>query len=120
MNQPWPVPPVSEEDLARVWTLINETSVSGSKGSGAVGFDRSLVASQCISGTDANVLAVFVRACILKEIAAQGLLANWINENQPRGVVFRQFAAHPLTSGTDAFDPREFLITLSVNAEDGK
>lgn len=105
-----PIPAVDPDDIKRVWSLAMT-------GSGAV--DKRLLAERCSTG--ANVLAVWMRAMLIKGLMQKGLLEKWRDGDTLEDRVFAVGATAPMTpvltksyppEGAMDFDGDAFLAAL--------
>jgi hypothetical protein len=105
-----PIPPVRAADMERVWEFIFKDSIGEVSTTPTVGFNLRVITGQC--GPDADLLASFVRATILKQLLEEGLLDAWRDGKHPNGTVFQVLASFPLPDGTAGFRSDEFIDVL--------
>ena len=100
--EPWgsysndPPPRVNPDDLKRVW-LLQKTVRSS--------IQADIFAEHCSPGAD--VKAVWFRSSFLHLLVRQGLLAPWLDGDNPAEFLFEVFATYPVHLGD--FDPKALL-----------
>jgi hypothetical protein len=101
-----PVPAVHPDDLKRVWSFI------ASEQGGGPGNSVSLNLFAGLCDANANVLAVWFRATLVKALLQQGQLEGWREGASLREKVFEVAASFPLPQGPESFDPDAFIAAL--------
>jgi hypothetical protein len=103
-----PLPTVDPEHIKALWPL---TSLEA-----GVAIERRVLAERC--SPNADVIAVWARAILIKAMLEQGLLNRWLDGDTPQDKVFAVAAATPLRL-QEWTDGAAFLARLeSQNEED--
>ena len=110
-----PLPPVSVDDMKRVWHMVDavkpEVVEQGAEaGARSVGIHARLIAERCEPG--ANVQAVFFRTTLLRYLYETGLLDEWREGDGLSDSVFQVSANFPMEFGDRGFDSAAFVSRL--------
>lgn len=98
------VPSVDVNDLKRVWMLLSEISQPESAVS------SNMLRERC--STQADALAVYVRATMIKLLFGQGLLREYQAGNTIPEELFQKAAVFPLPNGLQNADLSAFISEL--------
>jgi len=103
-----PVPPVSVDDMKRVWRMVHKLKAEA--GAQHFGIGERLIAEQCEPG--ANFQAVFFRVALLQYLFQAGLLDEWREDDGLSDSVFQVSATFPMELGDRGFDSAAFTSRL--------
>ena len=112
-----PLPQVDPEDLKRVWKLLGNVQATISRRRGEVGtsgpaeqfgIHHEIIAQHC--SPNANVPATMLRCQYLGVLLKKGVLAPWLDGENPSELLFREFALYPVHIGE--FDVASFVQDL--------
>jgi hypothetical protein len=107
-----PVPAVRAGDVRRVWSFLVQLAQQNrdTRSQGGVAVNMRLLADLC--EPNANVLAVYFRAILVKALMQQGRLDRWREGNSLRDSVFELVARFPLPEGIRDADLDAFVTAL--------
>ncbi len=117
-----PLPQVNPDDLKRVWELFRsvQATLSRRRGDTAAsgpaepfGIQQDIVAQHCSPGAD--VPATVLRCQFLGVLLQQGVLAPWLDGENPCELLFREFATYPVHLGE--FDMGPLLQHLQEKSQ---